>query len=246
MTLFAVASRHYRRARENALRKRNAAARCRNNLLHSRRRKMKSRKVTYLFAGLALLLLASLNSYAQTDGMAALKQRIAERIAAGVPAQPAAPIPPETESSLLQGGGFIDVLERQKNSLAGTWNLVLTFSDGTKVNSTLNVALGRGDGDGSIIHSAEGSFTLPNPTLPEQGSWHHRGGTQFIASYRGYAYTDKFEFFGTIGFRQIFNVGENQETLTGRGVFEVIDAKGEVLFSDNIQIQGTRQRPVAP
>jgi hypothetical protein len=198
-----------------------------------------------LFASLALLLLASLHTYAQTNGMAAVKQRIAESIAAGKPVTPAEPITTEPEMPLQQSG-FIDVLERQKNSLAGTWNLVLIFSDGTKVNSILNAASGRSNGEGSIIQSGEGSFTLPNPTLPEQGSWRHHGGTQFVASYRGYAYTDKFEFFGTIGFRQIFNVGENQNTLTGHGVFEVIDAQGEVLFSDNIQVQGTRHRAVAP
>jgi hypothetical protein len=88
---------------------------------------------------------------------------------------------------------------------------------------------------------------LPNPTSNEQGVWRHTGGLQFVASYRGYAVDEKLEKpFGTIGFRHAITLDSNQETFTGRAVFEVIDASGQVLFSDNIQTHGVRQRAVAP
>ena len=56
------------------------------------------------------------------------------------------------------------------NRLEGTWDLVLTFSDGSQVKSVLNVAAGRSANEGSIVHSAELSLVPPNPTLPEQGA----------------------------------------------------------------------------
>lgn len=130
--------------------------------------------------------------------------------------------------------------------LEGTWEVVNTFSDGSQVKSLLTIAAGRSANEGSVIHSAELSFTLPNPTLPEQGAWRRTRGREFVASYRGFAYTDTFQPFGRIGFRHVITLDKNGKTFTGQALFEVIDASGAVLFSDNVQTTGVRQRAEAP
>ncbi len=185
---------------------------------------------------------------AQTSGAAEIKQRIAEHIASGVRTQPVELT--ETENLMLapQQGGFTDILARQKNALVGCWDLELTFSDGSKAKSTLSVFPGRGDGEGTVLHSAEASLLLPNPTTPEQGAWSHNGGLQFIASYKGFAVDDKFQVpFGTIGFRQAITMNSNLESFTGQAKFEVIEgATGMAVFTDTVKITGKRQRAVAP
>lgn len=198
----------------------------------------------------AFIALLSTPVPAQTSGVAALKKRIAEQITTGTPVQPAETVEianPAVELLFAQQGGILDVVERQKRALLGTWDLTLTFGDGSSVKSTLNVFPGRNDNEGSVLHAAEASLLLPNPTTPEQGVWQHAGGLQFIASYRGYAVDATFEHpAGTIGFRHAITINPDQESFTGRAVFEVKDDKGAVVFSDNITTRGTRQRAVAP
>jgi hypothetical protein len=206
-----------------------------------------------LFTAIALLALIAFSStlvLAQNNGVAALKKRIAEQIATGTPVQSletGESTSPSVEFFIAPQGGILDIVERQKRALLGTWDLTLTFSDGASVKSTLNVFPGRTDSDGSVLHAAEATLLLPNPTTPEQGVWQHAGGLQFIASYRGYAVDATFEHpAGTIGFRHAITLNSDQESFTGRAVFEVKDDKGAVVFSDNITTRGTRQRAVAP
>jgi len=122
----------------------------------------------------------------------------------------------------------------------------LTFNDNSQVKSTLQVFPGRSDTEGSVIHASEFSLTPPNPTLPEQGVWEHVKGGEFITSYRGYSFTLELAPFGFIGFRHAITVSDDQESFSGRAVFEVIDSTGQVLFSDTLRTRGVRQHPVAP
>lgn len=197
----------------------------------------------------AFIALTSTTGLAQNSSAATLKKRIAEQIATGTSLQPVETLESATPAAefLIAQQGFIDIIERQKRALLGGWDLTLTFSDGSSVKSTLNVFPGRTDGDGSVLHSAEATLLLPNPTTSEQGVWQHVGGLQFIASYRGYAVDATFEHpAGSIGFRHAITINPDQESFTGRAKFEVKDDKGEVVFSDNITTHGTRQRAVAP
>lgn len=189
---------------------------------------------------------------AQTSGAVEVKQRIAQRIASGE----RTPVIERTETEALPQalnaapfqGGLTDILTRQKNALVGCWELTLNFSDGSHVTSTLSVFPGRADGEGTILHAAEATLLLPNPTTPEQGAWQHNGGLQFIASYSGYAVDDKFLApFGKIGFRQLITLNSDQESFSGKGKFEVVEGvTGMVVFSDTIQVVGKRVRAVAP
>lgn len=136
---------------------------------------------------------------------------------------------------------------KKKDGLVGVWDLVLTFSDGSVVKSTLNVAPGRRTGEGSVIHSAEGSLILPNPTTSEQGVWEFVSGQKFVASYAGFAVDEGFKVpAGKIGFQHSITLNGDEESFTGQALFEVRDAAGAILFSDKIQTRGTRQHPKAP
>lgn len=233
---------------------------------------MKSQKFFSVLFTLLLTFVALTAAQAQKaepgKDAAAWKQRVADQIATGLRTAPtaanspaaepanatpeAAPEPSAAEarqsdrssSELHQERDFRSSL---RNALVGTWDLVLTFSDGSKVKSTLTVIPGRREGEGSIIHAAEASLLKPSPTTPEQGSWEHWGGLRFIASYVGYAVDEKFEApAGKIGFKHSIRVSGDQESFVGRAVFEVRDPEGKVVFSDTITTEGKRQHPEAP
>ena len=207
---------------------------------------MKSHRTISMLVISGLLTVCTSLSYAQSGGAGQLKKRILTEVTASGRNQSGdnlrdadAAIPVATE------GVSISALDK-KRGLLGTWNLTLTFGDGSQVKSTLQVFPGRTETDGSVIHASEFSLTPPNPTLPEQGVWEYLGGQQFISSYRGYSFTEQLDPFGYIGFRHDITVSADQESFTGRAVFEVIDSTGQVLFSDTCQTRGVRQHAVAP
>jgi hypothetical protein len=211
---------------------------------------MKHRNLLFAIAAAALIVLSSTSTWAQPSGASEWKKRVFEQVTSGASRQPVENVEPaSTAIELLAPSrdGLGDILARQKNALIGAWDLTLIFSDGSQAKSTLSIFPGRADGEGLALHAAEASLLLPNPTTPEQGAWQHNGGAQFIASYRGYAVDEKFEHpFGRIGFRHAITLNTDQQTFTGMAVFEVIDAEGKVVFSDNVQTRGVRQRAVAP
>lgn len=206
-----------------------------------------TKRILLTIATLTAIALSSLTALAQTRGAADVKQRIAENIASGVRSDLTEPETFAPQFAAFQGG-IGDILARQKNALLGCWELTLTFSDGSHVTSMLSVFPGRGDGEGTVIHAAEASLLLPNPTTPEQGVWQHNGGLQFIASYKGFAVDDKFQVpFGTVGFRHAITLNSDMESFIGKAKFEVKEsATGMVVFSDTVQIVGKRVRAVAP
>lgn len=133
-----------------------------------------------------------------------------------------------------------------QRALAGTWDVVLTFSDGSIARSTLQILPGAADGEGSTLHASEFSLAPPNPTVPEQGSWRHISRNKFVASYYGYSFDEQLQPFGKIGFRHSITLSTDQDRFTGQAVFEVVDRDGKILFTDNVTSTGVRQRPVVP
>lgn len=178
---------------------------------------------------------------AQNTQGSEFKRRILEQIkvAAEKTKAPVTTVPEDEAAQSIQ-------VYSPKNVLAGTWDLIITFSDGSNVRSTLQIMPGAGDGEGSALHASEFSLAPPSPTLPEQGSWRYLRGDQFVASYFGYSFDEKLQPFGRIGFRHIITINFNPNYFTGRAVFEVIDLEGHVLFSDNVKTFGVRHKAVAP
>ena len=230
---------------------------------------MKSAKIMTILVCLFILSMTLSVTQAQTSKAAEWKQRVADQMATGLRTPPgaktaAANDTAETNTARPDRTGeargrqdennaegaanrFRDSLAWQKNAFLGIWDLTLTFSDGSQVKSTLNVFSGRAEGEGSVIHAAEASLLLPNPTTPEQGAWEHVGGLRFIASYQGYAVDEKFEKpAGKIAFRHAIRLSGDQETFTGRAVFEVLDTEGKVVFTDYLETRAVRRHAVAP
>jgi hypothetical protein len=158
--------------------------------------------------------------------------------------------PAIAQPKLTDRPGFFDDDDddrHARHSLLGTWDLVVSFSDGSQVKSVLSVLPGRDGREGSVIHAAEASLLLPNPTTPEQGTWAqvHRG--KYIATYYGFAVDSTFSApAGRIGFRHAIEVARDGETFRGVATFEVLDSTGAVVFSDSVTTAGKRQHPVAP
>lgn len=208
---------------------------------------MKSQKIFSMLVLVALIVISTPIARAQNNGAGELKKRIAARIASGVRTQPAEDVALEQAGSAVELQGAVRIAGAdKKKGLLGTWNITLTFGDGSEVKSTLQVFPGRSDTEGSVIHASEFSLVPPNPTLPEQGVWEYQGGQKFIASYRGYSFTDTLDPFGLIGFRHAITMNPDQESFTGQALFEVIDGSGQVLFSDTCQTRGVRQHALAP
>jgi hypothetical protein len=137
----------------------------------------------------------------------------------------------------------------QANRFEGTWRVTLTFSDGFEAKSLYTVtAGGRSPNEGTLLASSEASF-VPSPScLTEQGEWQRTGARSFIATRQGFCFASEEQFApaGTANFRDALTLSENGEEFTGRAFFELIDAAGNVEFSDNVQTRGVRQHPQAP
>jgi hypothetical protein len=152
-----------------------------------------------------------------------------------------------TVALLMAATAQADSGSEAKNALVGTWDLTLTFSDGSSVPSTLTVIPGRRDGEGSVIHAALASLLLPSPTTPEQGVWEHTYGNRFVASYQGWSVDSTFTApAGRVGFRHKIALSKNRERFNGIATFEVLDPLGNVVFSDTIKTEGRRQHPDVP
>jgi hypothetical protein len=210
---------------------------------------MKSRRIFSILVLIGLVIISMTAAQAQNNGAAELKKRIFAQIASGARPQAAqATMGVQSQSVEAVEDRHVGILAGypKKNALVGTWNVVLTFPDGSEARSTLQILPGGKDGEGSALHASEFSLAPPSPTLPEQGSWEFVGGTLFNASYYGYSFDEQLAPFGKIGFRHAITMGGNQETFTGNAVFEVIDLNGQILFTDTCQSRGVRQHPVAP
>lgn len=197
------------------------------------------RKIIFLLIATAILSAsASIPAYGQKTNVNELKRRILKQVRTATP-QPAVELAMSDTDGESRMAGFYDL---PKNSLAGTWEVILTFSDQSKVHSTLQIMPGANPGEGSALHASEFSLAPPNPTVPEQGSWRFVTGNQFVASYYGYSFDENLQPFGKIGFRHVIWMDRHAAHFTGRAIFEVLDNNGNVLFTDQVLTEGTLQR----
>lgn len=135
----------------------------------------------------------------------------------------------------------------QHYRLEGTWDVLLTLSDGSQFRGVLTVIPGITPDGGSVMHSTDVSLRPPHPTLPEQGVWRREGHRRFVASYRGFAFDENLQPFGRIGYRHAITLSKDAQSFTGQAVFEEIDRDGNVVFSDPaVQSYGVRQLAEGP
>ena len=210
---------------------------------------MNSRTSSSLLLVVVLMICSAVCASAQTSGISDAKRRAMERLASGVRTQGVEPTTDERPSL----GSVEDRKQAsqsnnmdKKRALLGTWDLIITFSDGSVNKTTLTIIPGRSDTEGTVIHSADASFVPPFSTLPQQGVWQYLGGGKFVVSDLGFSFDETLQPDGRVGFRQLIKVSDDQESFTGTGQFVILDTTGQMFYSDSVQSTGTRQHPVAP
>ena len=170
-----------------------------------------------------------------------------ERLASGVRTQGVEPTTDELAESVedRKHASQPNSMDKKKG-LLGTWDLIITFSDGSVNKTSHTIIPGRSDTEGTVIHSADASFVPPFSTLPQQGVWQYLGGGKFVVSDLGFSFDETLQPDGRVGFRQLIKVSDDQESFTGTGQFVILDTTGQMFYSDSVQSTGTRQHPVAP
>jgi hypothetical protein len=141
-------------------------------------------------------------------------------------------------------GGLLDVLERQKKAIVGSWQVTQTYPDLLEpFNTTKLLAAFTGDGIYLSTMQGESAATedpLP-PATPQFGTWQHVGGRQFVATYKIIFYRlATGAFFGTAKIPLNITINEAGDAFTGTGRFEAFDADGHIIFSVSFTLQATR------
>lgn len=184
---------------------------------------MKLRKLASLLMLGVVLGIATFAAHAQTG-----YGKCHDRLPAGGRAQPveettaAAPVADQFEA---QQSGVLDVLERQKKAIVGSWfvnlgcgcKVLLSFgSDG--------VFQAVGQGDIQPVGS-------PNPSsTAAYGAWAHNGGRQFAVTFLIIGYdVPTSEFRGTLKVRIALTLNEAGDQLTGTDKAEIFDPDGKLL-----------------
>jgi hypothetical protein len=141
-------------------------------------------------------------------------------------------------TSEFSQGGFLDVLERQKTAIAGSWLLTIN-AGGLPLK-----ALASFTADGIFLSSAQGDVnTNPGaPTItPIHGVWAHNGGRQFLTTHLELGYSVQTgELIGTLKLQQTINLNEAGDEWNSTFRFTLFDPNGKALFSGDGRVQAQR------
>jgi hypothetical protein len=134
----------------------------------------------------------------------------------------------ETARPEAQGarGGFLDVLERQKTALAGSW--LGTLDNGAKILTTFNA-------DGTVVNSVQGEISANPQSLTHtshHGVWRHLGGRQFGLTMWDLVYdinTGQLNLYTRI--RAVLTLSETEDEVSGSAKVDFINPQGAVVMS---------------
>ena len=127
-----------------------------------------------------------------------------------------------------------------KGKLEGTWNAVLSADDEDfQQQERYSFATGRTVDEGSLIFANE--FDAVPPCGASQGVWARTGSRQFTLTHGAFCsdlstFTPLFR----IKLREVITLNAKEDQFTGRGIFEVFDPSGVLLFSATYTVRGTR------
>jgi hypothetical protein len=129
-----------------------------------------------------------------------------------------------------------------KGALEGTWNAILIADEGGfQEAERYNFSAGRTANEGSLIFSNEVDAVPPCGT--DQGIWVRTGSRQFTLTHGAFCVdlaTASPAF--RIKFREVITLNARDDQFTGRGVFEVFDTGGGLLFSAAYAVRGVRMQ----
>ena len=190
---------------------------------------MQSKRIFWTLLIAAMLVISTTATQAQSTG-----RKLWPRGDAGnhpVPSTPEQATEPQTETAAqeLQSavqGGFLDVLERQKTAVVGSWLGI--SSEGNRILQSFT-------SDGILLASVQGGVST-NPDFgvltTAHGVWKHQGGRQFAAT----AISANYDiitgaYLGYLKARLVLTLNEAGDQMTGLDKVEIFDPAGHVVFT---------------
>ncbi len=193
---------------------------------------MQSKRIFWTLLIAAMLVISTTATQAQSTG-----RKLWPRGDAGNQPAPSAPEQTtehwlrngETAAQELQSaaqGGILDVLERQKTAIVGSW--LGTSSEGNKILITYN-------SDGTAFASLQGGVST-NPDFgvltTAHGVWKHFGGRQFSATFISVNYDiETGAYTGMLKARLLLMLNENGDQISGMDKVEIFGADGNLVFA---------------
>src|ERR1044072_2445191 len=129
-----------------------------------------------------------------------------------------------------------------KGNLEGAWNALLVADEGGfQEMERYTFSAGRSVNEGSLIFSNEVDAVPPCGT--DLGLWVRSGNRQFTLTHGAFCVdlsngSPAFR----IKFREVITINSKDDQFTGRGIFEVFDPSGGLLFSATYAVHGTRMQ----
>jgi hypothetical protein len=139
-------------------------------------------------------------------------------------------------------GGLLDVLEKQKTTIAGSWLMTINIPDNPPpLNHFKGLAVFTEDGN--YISSAQGDVTpSPFPAGTSQyGAWTHLGGRQFALTFLTVLYDiATAEPQGLFKLRQTMTLNDAGDEFTGPFRLDVFDNDEHIVASVTGTVQAKR------
>jgi len=149
---------------------------------------------------------------------------IPAQVQAGEPAPNTEPDAAYQVPQAAAQAGILDVLERQKTAIVGSW--VGTVSGGNKLVATFN-------SDGTAQNSVQGEVsTIPELGVltPLHGVWMHLGGRQFGATFMGVLYDiNTGQLNGFVKVRVLLTLNVAGDEISGTDKVQILDPDGNVV-----------------
>jgi hypothetical protein len=148
---------------------------------------------------------------------------------------------PESSLEGEEGGG--DGLR-----LEGAWRATETFGDGSVFRILFTFGAGKDADNGVVAHSDELFFTAAPSCLTAQGVWKRTGDRNFIATDEGFCFdtNNGFAPAGKVKFKAAIRLNEKGSQFKGTLHIEGFDVDGNLVFSDDATLHGTRMRAEPP
>jgi hypothetical protein len=137
-----------------------------------------------------------------------------------------------------------------RNGLEGTWRATETFDPQSIFRVLFTFSAGREDNNGTVIHSDELFLTGGPSCLPGQGVWKRAGERKFIATDEGFCFdpfaTPIFAPAGKIKFKSAITLNNQGTEFNGTMHIDGFDVDGNIVFTADAALHGTRMRAEAP
>jgi len=140
------------------------------------------------------------------------------------------------EEQAVAQGGILDILERQKTAIVGTW--LGTAGNGNKILITFNEG-------GTVLLSLHGINVTNNTVLtPTHGVWKHLGGRQFGVTGLAVRYNPittntmppvpAGSLLSYLKLQNLLTISEDGDELTGMSIVRALDPDGNVVGNPTI------------